>query len=762
MKRILIALFIIFNPIIAFANNEFKSIIDSSFNHKNLKFKDLNLPNEISFRIPNKLNFFQNSHKDFNFHFNKVFDEFSNYSKLNTSDIIKQSIELLDFKMIKEVELNASLGSKFLNDHFKANFDSLLNFESSLIIRRYLNIYLNANIQLLKDTIQSLDDGTEFLLKHMNKLNNLDSVSFNYIDGSNIDLKLFKAYAERIYLSNLFNIAYSLYKTLIEQNSRLLGLNSNIINNVNTTIVETNYGKIAIGGISDDIYEGNFILIIDLGGNDNYKLTNNLYQAYSSPLRIIIDLKGNDNYQSENYALGSGIFGINYLFDYEGNDTYISNTNSLGCGIFGIGILEDFLGNDLYESNLYSQGMGLYGIGIIRDRDGNDTYLANSISQGIGLSYGLGLLIDDNGHDKYISPNDDNIESNYTKAVSLGNNITGIAGIGILLDANGDDIYKGQNNSLSYSNFTGFSALIDKSGNDKYSSINYSISNAVNGGITYLVDYEGDDEYLQNSNIANSTNYGAGLFFDLDGKDIYQMSNSIYSSYYGLFFDISGDNLHKQIFSTSKNELDIYPNLNRIIFFNSTLDTAFKMIDTLTNQQSEIFYDINNITEYQKNLSYFITDTLLFSQIEPKIRTFNNFEKAFISKNYLRNAKNKNIVDAAQYFLSIDNLLVKNNAIIGLLQNNNYNLETLLQILNLDIEFNYKIELMLKITELNFKSISNKEFKKEVLKFSDEFKKEFYQLLLNINSNRNISNKIKDLIKSESNTELKKILKNEK
>jgi hypothetical protein len=762
MKRILIALFIIFNPIIAFANNKFKSIIDSSFNNKNLNFNDLNLPDEISFRIPNKLKFIQNSLKDFKFHFSKVNDEFSNYSKLNTSDIIKRSVELLDFKMIQEVELNTSFGSKLLNDHFKVNFDSLLNFESSLIIRRYLNIYLNANIQLLKDTIQSLDDGTEFLLKNISKINNLDSISFKNIDDNRNDLKLFRTYAERIYTSNLFNIAYSLYKTLIDQNERLLDLNSNIINNVSTTIVETNYGKIAIGGIGDDIYEGNFVLIIDLGGNDNYKLTNNIYQAYSTPLRIIIDLKGNDNYQSENYALGSGIFGINYLFDYEGNDTYISNTNSLGCGIFGIGILEDFLGNDLYESNLYSQGMGLYGIGIIRDRDGNDTYLANSISQGIGLSYGLGLILDDNGNDSYISPNDDNIESNYTKAVSLGNNITGVAGIGILVDANGDDIYKGQNNSLSYSNFTGFSALIDKSGNDKYSSINYSISNAVNGSITYLIDFEGNDNYSHNSNIANATNYAAALFFDCDGNDIYQMSNSIYSSYYGLFFDISGTNLHKQIFSISKNELDIYPNLNRIIFFNSTLDTAFKMIDTLTNQQSEIFYDINNITEYQKNLSYFITDTLLFSQIEPKIRTFNNFEKAFISKNYLKNAKNKNIVDAARYFLSIDNLLVRNNAIIGLLQNNNYNLETLLQILNLDIEFNYKIELMLKITELNFKSISNKEFKKEVLKFSDEFKKEFYQLLLNINSNRNISNKIKDLIKSESNTELKKILKNEK
>lgn len=762
MKKILIALFVIFNSIISFANNEFKSIIDSSFSNKNLKFNDLNLPNEISFRIPNKLKFIQNSHKDFNFHFSKVFDDFSNYSKLNTSETIKRSVELLEFKMIKEVELNTSLGSKILNDHFKVNFDSLLNFESSLIIRRYLNIYLNANILLLNDTIQSLDEGTEFLLKSINKLNNLDSVNFNYIDESNNDLKLFKAYAERIYLSNLFNIAYSLYKALIGQNARLLDLNKNMIKNVKTTILETNYGRIAIGGLGDDIYEGNFVLIIDLGGNDIYKLTNNLYQAYSSPLRIIIDLNGNDNYQSENYALGCGIFGINFLFDYEGNDTYKTNTNSLGCGIFGIGILEDFAGNDIYESNLYSQGMGLYGIGIIRDRNGDDTYLSNSISQGIGLSYGLGLIVDDDGNDSYISPKDDNHTSNYTKAVSIGNNITGIAGIGILLDANGNDIYKGRNNSLSFSDFTGFAALIDINGNDKYSSINNSISNAVNGGISYLVDYNGNDEYSQNSNIANSINYGAGLFFDLDGNDIYKMSNSIYSSYYGLFFDISGANLHRQIFSISQNEIDIYPSLNRIIFFNSTLDTAFNLIDTLSNQQSEIFYNINNIPEYQKNLSYFITDTLLFSQIEPKIRTLNNFEKAFISKNYLRNAKNKNIVDAARYFLAIDNLLVRNNAIIGLLQNNNYNIETLLQILNLDIEFNYKIELMLKITELNFKSISNKEFKKEVFKFTDEFKKQFYQLLLNINSDKNINNKIKDLIKSESNTELKKILKNEK
>ena len=86
--------------------------------------------------------------------------------------------------------------------------------------------------------------------------------------------------------------------------------------------LETPFGRIAIGGPGDDLYQGDYAMILDVAGNDSYHLTNDDPRSHSS---CIIDISGNDVYRGSDHVIGAGHFGFGVLIDQSGDDDYSTN-----------------------------------------------------------------------------------------------------------------------------------------------------------------------------------------------------------------------------------------------------------------------------------------------------------------------------------------------------------------------------------------------------------------------------------------------------
>lgn len=219
------------------------------------------------------------------------------------------------------------------------------------------------------------------------------------------------------------------------------------------------HGLIEVGSTGSDSYSTERVLIVDLGGNDDYKGRPGTYHpnfGLALPASVVLDLGGNDQYST------GGV-----------DPTSISTAWSQGVGVGGVGMIVDRWGDDryiasLYDANgacdrdwiegsaqvLYAQAVGALGVGAILDASGNDQYFAynyNAIqsfchfgwvytfAQGVGLNLGVGLLVDDTGDESYYAfsyayGKADNTAATYAQAAAAG-------GLGALLDKEGDDGY---------------------------------------------------------------------------------------------------------------------------------------------------------------------------------------------------------------------------------------------------------------------------------------------------------------------------------
>lgn len=348
--------------------------------------------------------------------------------------------------------------------------------------------------------------------------------------------------------------------------------------------IPTEHGKIAVGGTGRNQYSGQYICIIDIGGNDTYELDqieapqfiydlsgNDSYSSLSDFAiasgfmypAYLHDLEGDDIYSAGNFSLGSGLFSVGVLIDSCGNDQYIGDTHTQGAGTFGVGVLIDESGTDSYRCALFGQAFAfVQGLGVLCDINGNDMYFAGgkykdvlrykdhylSLSQGFAyglrptMSGGAAILADSAGHDTYVSDifgqgssywyalgiqtdfggNDKYLSFQYAQGV--GTHLT----LGVLLDKTGDDYYfaKGVSQGCGHDLAAGF--LVDYFGNDTYQSNDLSQGAGSANGVGWLVDYRGDDSY-QIKGRHNTQGYGnprrdygsIGLFMDLMGKDEY-------------------------------------------------------------------------------------------------------------------------------------------------------------------------------------------------------------------------------------------------
>jgi len=305
---------------------------------------------------------------------------------------------------------------------------------------------------------------------------------------------------------------------------------SNYRDTLRTRTWKTPLGLVVLGGGGDDYYEGDFFVIVDLGGNDVYKPAARSKQAaFDRPVNLIVDFSGNDTYIGSDYVFGGSLFGASTHIDLGGDDVYSARNFALGCGFFGTSVLYDEGGSDRYSGGTCVQGAGAFGIGLLIDAAGNDLYQAHLTSQGYGYTRGMGVIADVAGNDQYIANSpytdylryDDHFET-FCQGASLGSRPVASAGIGIIAEGGGSDLYSGDIFAQGTAYWFGLGAIVDRTGNDTYNAYQYSQGSGVHLAFGIVVDTSGNDNYVAHG-VSQGCGHdiGFGGLYDAKGDDNY-------------------------------------------------------------------------------------------------------------------------------------------------------------------------------------------------------------------------------------------------
>lgn len=318
------------------------------------------------------------------------------------------------------------------------------------------------------------------------------------------------------------------------------------------------FGVIHIGTINADVYEGEAWLVLDPGGDDQYRDgPGSVNGLVSQSISVIVDLGGNDRYSSKQLCgVGASLFGMAIVMDLNGDDSYHAEGNGSGSGIFGSGWLEDSTGNDQYSGYVFNQGAAVSGFGMLMDGAGRDRYDAGYYSQGFAGVKGWGLLADRQGHDVYFAGNrlrdsDRNVDRylSLSQGFSIGARPHAGGGVAALVDLEGNDTYTadvfGQGVSYYYS--AGF--LLDGDGNDRYSVYQYGQGCGIHLSLGLLADASGDDlysGYILSQGAAHD--YAVGMMFDHEGNDTYTADHHAQgralNNAFALLVDRAGDDAY--------------------------------------------------------------------------------------------------------------------------------------------------------------------------------------------------------------------------
>jgi len=321
------------------------------------------------------------------------------------------------------------------------------------------------------------------------------------------------------------------------------------------------YGRMVVGGEGDNVYEGEFSVIIDMGGDDVYRgRCGGAMGELGYPYSVIIDIDGDDYYDANGKPVshGAGFFGVGILLDCEGNDTYRSGAYSQGAGLFGAGVLIDMDGNDDYRGEFFQQGAAHCGVGLLIDKgEGDDRYLASAWAQGFASTYGYGLHFDEGGDEIYrtggvyyhapLLPHD---YRSFSGGFGMGWRPRAGGGIGVLYDkGEGNDFYNAEVMSFGSSYWYSLGILIDGGGNDHYSLAHYGLGSGIHLSVGALYDISGDDQYRSRHGVVGGTPHdlSVGIMVDGKGDDYYIVSDgwggSLTNSF-GLFIDRLGNDTY--------------------------------------------------------------------------------------------------------------------------------------------------------------------------------------------------------------------------
>lgn len=385
--------------------------------------------------------------------------------------------------------------------------------------------------------------------------------------------------------------------------------------------LDTPLGLIVIGGTGDDlrcviaegcdtgtVYADHVALLIDLGGNDEYR-GNWAATNGDEAVAVVLDMGGDDLYTydgadesvdaagrdedgaslSDVGRQGAGRAGYGMLFDWgQGEDTYLSLRASQGFGEFGVGVLYDdgctaVDCTDQFTAEAAAQGAGFFGIGLLMVGAGSSDFDGVSWVQGVGGVSGAGLLIDQGGDDTYTAdpgevddpmyPAPSGVRpvvgsaANWSVAQgaaagiaaavpSDGPNFSG--GVGLLIDLDGDDEYAAGLLAQGAGYWHGLGIVIEGGGNDRYETNGFSQGAGIDFGAGVLVEQEGTDTYNGSgesppSVLASGRNFGTGVVIEELGDDTYgagpQSLGVGFFNGFGLFLENLGDDDYTAIVS---------------------------------------------------------------------------------------------------------------------------------------------------------------------------------------------------------------------
>lgn len=509
--------------------------------------------------------------------------------------------------------------------------DTISNLTTAFVIRQYIGPLISAiqNVQksraeLLKDTLLVSQADSIIMVSKEGESANVYELKAAEILGQLVSKQFYnKAESPKTIISNGLSLART-YEGLIQISK---GMHEVYRNSLEPIKIKTKYGMIAIGSYGNDMYQGDYIFILDPGGDDIYIPISGKSQALTKPIQCIIDLGGNDKYLGGDFTIASGLFGIGLLYDIQGDDLYHSQNFSQASGIFGIGYLHDYDGNDTYRAGSNTQGMGFFGIGLLIDDVGNDAYTIDAHGQAFAATQGMGILADRAGNDTYVcaSPFQDFLRydahyESFAQGAALGYRPIASGGFALLMDLRGNDTYIADIYAQGTGYWYGFGALYDADGEDKYQAYQYAQGSGVHLAQGLLWDKQGDDIYVShgvsqgcghdiasgilvdeagNDNYqAESLSLGAGnanaisIFLDLTGNDSYIAKNTSNTMGYsdfrrnygmiGIFADGNGNDIYgsqlKNNSCTLQSTFGVF--LDQDILHPSTLS------NTTTNQSS--------------------------------------------------------------------------------------------------------------------------------------------------------------------------------
>lgn len=580
------------------------NVLDSSLTMLGMKHIDLAMPHDIikpdKHRSPLQISLFEHP---------MLMGDIAMKHVQGAQALIHDSSETWFTQIMQDGHLG-SYTQHYLHDELTAGeidklighpLDRITNLTTAVLLRQYLGPILyviqqteKSRLRLLKDTLLIQQADSLLLLSQESETLSLYALKQSEIEGMDLAKKFFsRAEPPKEIITHGLSLIAS-YPKLFSIAEKL---REEYVKELKPLRLNTPYGTIAIGSSGNDVYEGNFLLILDPSGNDVYAIKGGKQQALQHPVQCIIDFSGDDQYRGGDFTLGSGYFGIGILHDLEGNDMYSAGDVSLGTGIFGVGYVHDKSGADIYSSKTNTQGAGFFGIGIMHDESGNDKYSIHAHGQAFASTRGVGILSDHQGNDTYICSGpfkdvlryDDHFES-FAQGAALGYRPIASGGYALLMDHAGNDAYMSDIYGQGTGYWFGFGGLIDLQGSDLYKAYQYAQGSGVHLAQGLLWDADGDDNYLSHGvsqgcghDIAvgylldeygndtytvESLSLGAGnanaisLFTDLRGNDAYiamNQSNTMgYSDFrrnygmIGIFADAGGIDYHTH---TQKNNL---------------------------------------------------------------------------------------------------------------------------------------------------------------------------------------------------------------
>ncbi len=341
----------------------------------------------------------------------------------------------------------------------------------------------------------------------------------------------------------------------------------------------TPWGRVIVAGRGAHRHacDGDCLLIVDLGGDDEYAGDAAAAVAPRRPVAAVLDLAGDDRYRTAGAGQGAGLGGVAMLVDFAGDDLYEAGDGAQGYGLLGYGLLWDAAGRDRFVAAGGGQGAAVFGGGLLVSGSGDDggdgdDYRLLGEGQGFGGPGACGALVDLGGNDSYFAEPDPERAAGRADYHSGGrvaaSNAQGAGvgrrgdqsdgrvwagGVGLLVDLGGDDRYTAGNFAQGMGYWYGTGMLLDAAGDDVYGSVYFSQASAAHFSLALLWDGAGNDRHLLAQEAAASLGYGwdfaTSVLIEGGGDDLYQAASTALGtaelSSVALFLELGGGDVYR-------------------------------------------------------------------------------------------------------------------------------------------------------------------------------------------------------------------------